>query len=115
MRRIGVLLPHNQDSPVGQARIAALLQEPPTTGLDRAQRAHDIHWAGADSENIRKHAAKLALAPDVILVLPVGLSPLVLGAARGRRLCLPDGRRWWCRFLRGRLDFGFGELAPQVC
>jgi hypothetical protein len=46
--------------------------------------------------------------------LPVDLSPLVLRAAGGCRLCLPDGRRW-CRFLLGRLDFGFGELAPQVC
>jgi putative tryptophan/tyrosine transport system substrate-binding protein len=27
MRRIGVLVPHDQDSPVAQARIAALLQE----------------------------------------------------------------------------------------
>jgi putative tryptophan/tyrosine transport system substrate-binding protein len=27
MRRIGVLVPQDQDSPVGQARIAALLQE----------------------------------------------------------------------------------------
>ena len=27
MRRIGVLVPQDQDSPVGQARIAAVLQE----------------------------------------------------------------------------------------
>ena len=46
--------------------------------------------------------------------LPVDLSPLVLRVAGGCRLCLPDGWRW-CRSLRGRLDFGFGELAAQVC
>jgi hypothetical protein len=46
--------------------------------------------------------------------LPVDLSPLVLRAAGGCRLCLPDGWQW-CRSLRGRLDFGFGELAAQVC
>jgi hypothetical protein len=45
--------------------------------------------------------------------LPVGLSPLIRGGACGRGLRLPDGRR--CRSLSGRLDLGFGELAPQVC
>ena len=44
--------------------------------------------------------------------LPVDLSPLIL--ADGRRFRLPDGRRR-CRSIRGRLDLGFGELAPQVC
>src|SRR5439155_12338657 len=47
-------------------------------------------------------------------VSPVGLSPLIFGAAGGCRLRLRDRRRR-CRFLRGRLDLGFGELAPQVC
>src|SRR2546421_4888670 len=46
-------------------------------------------------------------------MLPVGLSLLIFGAACGRRIHLPDGRRW-CRSLRGRLDLGFGELAAQV-
>jgi hypothetical protein len=43
--------------------------------------------------------------------LPVDLSPLILGSAGGQGLRLPDGRRR-CRSLRGRLDLGFGELAP---
>src|SRR5262249_25862279 len=46
--------------------------------------------------------------------LPVDLSPLVLRAAAGCRLCLPHGWQW-CRSLRSRLDFGFGELAAQGC
>jgi len=46
--------------------------------------------------------------------LPVDLSPLVLRAAGGCRLRLPDGWQL-CRFLCGRLDLGFGELAAQVC
>jgi hypothetical protein len=46
--------------------------------------------------------------------LPVDLSPPVLRAAGGCRLRLPDGWQL-CRFLCGRLDLGFGELAAQVC
>jgi putative ABC transport system substrate-binding protein len=68
MRRIGVLVPQDQDSPVAQARIAALLQELRQLGWTGRNVRIDIHWAGADAENIRKHAAELAtLAPDVIL------------------------------------------------
>jgi putative tryptophan/tyrosine transport system substrate-binding protein len=68
VRRIGVLLPHDQDSPVAQARIAALSQELRQLGWTGGNARIDIHWAGAEPENIRKHAAELAtLAPDVIL------------------------------------------------
>src|SRR5262245_45973534 len=68
VRRIGVLLPLDQDSPVGQARIAALLQELRQLGWTGRNARIDIHWAGAEAENLRKHAAELAaLAPDVIL------------------------------------------------
>jgi putative tryptophan/tyrosine transport system substrate-binding protein len=68
VRRIGVLVPQDQDSPVAQARIAALLQELRQLGWTGRNVRIDIHWAGADAENIRKHAAELAtLAPDVIL------------------------------------------------
>jgi putative tryptophan/tyrosine transport system substrate-binding protein len=68
MRRIGVLVPHDQDSPVAQARIAALLQELQRLGWTGRNVRIDIRWAGAEVENIRKHAAELAaLAPDVIL------------------------------------------------
>jgi ABC-type uncharacterized transport system substrate-binding protein len=68
MRRIGVLMPHDQDSPVGQARIAALVQELQRLGWTGRNVRIDIRWAGADTENIRRHAAELAaLAPDVIL------------------------------------------------
>jgi putative ABC transport system substrate-binding protein len=68
MRRIGVLVPQDQDSPVGQARIAALLQELERLGWTGRNVRIDIRWAGADAEKIRKHATELAtLAPDVIL------------------------------------------------
>jgi putative tryptophan/tyrosine transport system substrate-binding protein len=65
VRRIGVLVPQDQDSPVAQARIAALLQELRQLGWTGRNVRIDIHWAGADAENIRKHAVELVtLAPD---------------------------------------------------
>ena len=69
MRRIGVLLPQVEDSAAGQARIAALLQELQRLGWTDGRNVQiDIRWAGANAENIRKHAAELAaLAPDIIL------------------------------------------------
>jgi putative ABC transport system substrate-binding protein len=68
VRRIGVLMPYVHDNPVGQARIAALLQELQQLGwTDGRNMRVDIRWAGANPENVRKQAAELvALAPDVI-------------------------------------------------
>jgi putative ABC transport system substrate-binding protein len=68
VRRIGVLMPNDQDNPAAQARIAALLQELQQLGWTGRNVRIDIRWAGADADKIRKHAAELAtLAPDVIL------------------------------------------------
>jgi hypothetical protein len=53
VRRIGVLLPQDQDSPVAQARIAALLQELRQLGWTGRNVRIDIHWAGSDTENGR--------------------------------------------------------------
>src|SRR5438128_949359 len=67
MRRIGVLVPQDQDSPVAGSD-CALLQELRQLGWTGRNARIDIHWAGADAESIRKHAAELAtLAPDVTL------------------------------------------------
>ncbi|HZN29047.1 MAG TPA: ABC transporter substrate-binding protein [Xanthobacteraceae bacterium] len=69
VRRIGVLMPHTQDNPVGPPRIAALLQELQQLGWTVGRNLEvDVRWAGPDGDNLRKHAAELAaLAPDVIL------------------------------------------------
>jgi len=69
IRRVGVLMPHTQDNPVGQARIAALSQELQKYGWTVGRNvAIDVRWAGPYADNIRKHAAELtAHAPDVIL------------------------------------------------
>jgi putative ABC transport system substrate-binding protein len=68
VRRIGVLLPHDQDSPVAQARIAVLQELQQLGWTDGRNVEIDIRWAGPNAEKLRKHAAELAkLAPDVIL------------------------------------------------
>ena len=80
MRRVGVLMPHTQNNPVGPPRIAALLQELQQLGWIVGRNVEmDVRWAGADAESLRKHAAELAaLAPDVILANgSVAVAPLL--------------------------------------
>jgi DNA-binding LacI/PurR family transcriptional regulator len=91
VRHIGVLMPNDQDNPAAQARIAALLQELQQLGWTGRNVRVDIHWAGADAENIRKHAAELAtLAPDVILANgSVVVAPL-LQVTRNARPAYPS-------------------------
>jgi putative ABC transport system substrate-binding protein len=80
MRKIGMLLPFAPHHPVGQARIAAFLQELERLGWTEARNVRiDIRWTGADPENIRKHADELvASAPDLILANgPPAVGPLL--------------------------------------
>jgi putative ABC transport system substrate-binding protein len=73
-------MPHTQDNPVGQARIAALSQELQQLGWSLGRNlAIDVRWAGPYTDSIRKHAAELAaLAPDVILANgSVAVAPLL--------------------------------------
>jgi putative ABC transport system substrate-binding protein len=69
MRRIGVLMPHVQNNPVAQARIAALSQELQQLGWSVGRNlAIDVRFAGPYAAGIRKQAAELvANAPYVIL------------------------------------------------
>src|SRR6516164_752344 len=70
MRRIGVLLPAAADDAEYQARVGAFLQGLQQSGWSLGQNVRiDIRWAGANADDIRRHATELAaLAPDVILV-----------------------------------------------
>jgi putative ABC transport system substrate-binding protein len=69
VRRIGVLLPAASDDAVFQARFGAFLQELAILGWTIGRNVQiDTRWAGANANDIRRHAAELAaLAPDVIL------------------------------------------------
>jgi putative ABC transport system substrate-binding protein len=69
MRRIGVLLPATADDAEYQARVGAFLQGLQQSGWSLGQNVRiDTRWAGANADDIRRHAAELAaLAPDVVL------------------------------------------------
>jgi putative tryptophan/tyrosine transport system substrate-binding protein len=80
VRRVGVLMPHVQNSSVGPPRIAALSQELQRLGWSVGSNlALDVRWAGPFAPGIRKQAAELvAAAPDVILANgSVAVGPLL--------------------------------------
>jgi putative ABC transport system substrate-binding protein len=66
VRRIGVLMPFPKDSPEGQARIAAFLQEMQKLGWTEGRNLQiEYRW---DAGDLRKAATELVtLSPDVIL------------------------------------------------
>ena len=80
MRRIGVLMPAAADDAEFRARVEAFLQALASLGWTDGRNVHiDTRWAGGKGDDIRRHAAELAvLAPDVILALGTStLAPLL--------------------------------------
>ena len=71
MRRIGVLLPTAAGDPLGQARLAAFMNELQRLGwIENRNTRIDVRLAGNKSDNIPKYAAELvALSPDVIMAV----------------------------------------------
>jgi putative ABC transport system substrate-binding protein len=69
VRHIALLVPADADDSQFQTWIGAFLQALALAGWTIGRNARiDTHWAGANAEAIRKHAAEFAaLAPDVIL------------------------------------------------
>ena len=69
MRRIGILLAATADDAEFQAWVGAFLQALALLGWTIGRNVRiDTRWAGANADDIRRHAAELAaLAPDVIL------------------------------------------------
>jgi putative ABC transport system substrate-binding protein len=69
MRRIGVFLPAVADDAIFQAWVGAFLQGLALLGWTIGRNVRiDTRWAGANANDIRRHASELAaLEPDVIL------------------------------------------------
>jgi putative ABC transport system substrate-binding protein len=79
MKRIGILVPV-ENEPVGQARIAALVQNLEQLGWAVSRNLQfDIRWGAGDPDRNRRNAAELvALSPDVIVAQgSVAVAPLL--------------------------------------
>src|SRR5258708_834809 len=87
VRRIGVLHPTAATDPEAIAGIAALPQGLAQLGWTDGHSVRiEFRWAGANADDIRRHAAELAaLAPDVI----VATSSPVVGALQGATRSVP--------------------------
>ena len=68
-RRIGVLMPDDENEPVAKARLPAFTQALAALGwTDRRNVRIDLRWGGADINRIRALAQELVgLQPDIIL------------------------------------------------
>jgi putative tryptophan/tyrosine transport system substrate-binding protein len=69
VRRIGVLLPYDENDPEGRRRLSAFTQSLVDLGwTDSSKVRMDLRWAGGDTNQIRALAKELVgLQPDIIL------------------------------------------------
>jgi putative ABC transport system substrate-binding protein len=68
VRRIGVLMSHDENDPVAEARVSAFAQALADLGYDRRNVRMDVRWGGGDTNRIRALAQELVgLHPDIIL------------------------------------------------
>jgi putative ABC transport system substrate-binding protein len=68
-RRIGVLMPYDENDPVAKPRISAFTQALADLGWTDGRNVRmDLRWAGADTNRIRALAQDLVgLQPDIIV------------------------------------------------
>ena len=69
VRRIGVLMPYDENDPEGKAYVSAFTQALADLGWTDGRNVRmDIRWGGADANRIRTLAQELVgLQPDIIL------------------------------------------------
>jgi putative ABC transport system substrate-binding protein len=72
MRRIGVLMPFDENDPEGKAYVSAFTQALAYLGWTDGRNVRmDLRWAGGDSNRIRALARELVgLKPDIIVTSP---------------------------------------------
>jgi putative ABC transport system substrate-binding protein len=91
VRRVGLLLPAAADDAKYQSKVGAFLQALALSGwiIGRNVRI-DAHWATANADAVRRHAAELAaLAPDVILAHGAGPVRALLQVTRTVPIVFP--------------------------
>ena len=84
VRRIGVLMPHDENDPVAKARISAFTQALGDLGwIDGRNVRMDVRWGGDDINRIREVAKELVgLQPDIIVT---GNTPPTVAVQRETR------------------------------
>jgi putative ABC transport system substrate-binding protein len=85
VRRIGVLMPGDENDPVYKSRVSAFTQALAGLGWTDGRNVRmDVRWAGGDADRIRAPAAELVgLQPDIILAN--GTPEIVLSSRRRGR------------------------------
>jgi putative tryptophan/tyrosine transport system substrate-binding protein len=71
MRRIGMLMPYDENDPVAKARISAFTQALADLGWTDGRNVRiDYRWGGVDAERVRSYVTELvALTPDIVLAV----------------------------------------------
>jgi putative ABC transport system substrate-binding protein len=84
VRRIGVLMPYDENDPVAKARISAFTQALGDLGwIDGRNVRMDVRWTGGDTNRMRALADELVgLQPDIILT---NATPATTAVQRGTR------------------------------
>jgi putative ABC transport system substrate-binding protein len=68
MRRIGVLMPYDENDPLAKTQVAAFKQALADLGWTDGNLRMDVHWAGTDANRMRALAHEsVGLQPDIIL------------------------------------------------
>jgi putative ABC transport system substrate-binding protein len=93
VRRIGVLIPYDENEPVAKARLSAFTQTLADLGWTDGRNVRvDVRWAGADINRIRALAQELVgLQPDVIVT---NSTPATAASSRRRGRSRPSLRGW---------------------
>jgi ABC-type uncharacterized transport system substrate-binding protein len=71
VRRVGMLMPYDENDPVAKARISAFTQALADLGWTDGRNVRiDYRWGGVDAERLRSYATELvALTPDIVLAV----------------------------------------------
>ena len=91
VRRIGVLMPGDENDPLWKTRLSAFTQAFADLGWTDGHNVRmDLRWGGTDINRIRALAQELVgLQPDIILT---GASPATFAVKRETRTCAPCPR-----------------------
>ena len=120
MRRIGVLMPYDENEPLAKLQLSAFTQALAGLGWTDGRNVRiDLRWFGADTNRMRALAQELVgLQPDIILTNGTAVTAAVQrgdadddpdrlcerGRPRRQRHCLatrpPERERHWFRHLR---------------